>query len=48
MRNYCRRTIVVEKATLHFDEETLLRALAQYGRALAHAVRIAAALRISQ
>jgi len=43
--NYCGRTIVAEKTTLHFDKETLLRALAKYGRALAHTVRIAAALR---
>lgn len=43
--NYCGRTFVADTITLHFDEETLLRALAKYGRALAHTVRIAAALR---
>ena len=42
---YCDRAIALDGETLHFDEETLLRSLAKYGRALAHTVRIAATLR---
>ncbi|MCS6828467.1 MAG: tagaturonate epimerase family protein [Caldilinea sp.] len=42
---YHGRTIALDGEALHFDEETLLRSLAKYGRALAHTVRIAAALR---
>lgn len=34
----------LEGLTLHFDEPTLLRALAKYGRAIAHTVTIARAL----
>jgi len=42
---YCSRTIELDGLTLHFTEETLLRALAKYGRALAHTIKITATLR---
>ncbi len=42
---YCRRTIKLDRLTLQFSEETLLRALAKYGRALAHTLTITATLR---
>jgi hypothetical protein len=34
------RSVVVEGHELHFDEETLLRAAAKYGRAVAHVARM--------
>ncbi len=37
--------IVLEGVTLHFDEATLLRALAKYGRALAHTLRLTTEIR---
>lgn len=42
---YSERVFVVGEETLHFDEETLLRALAKYGRAIAHTLAITATLR---
>lgn len=42
---YCRRAIDLDGLTLHFSEEMLLRALAKYGRALAHTLTITATLR---
>lgn len=41
---YCEKAIVLEGLTLEFDEMTLQRGLAKYGRALAHTVTIAHAL----
>jgi hypothetical protein len=38
---YRGRTVVVEDHRLRFDEETLLRAAAKYGRAVAHVARMA-------
>ncbi len=42
---YCGRVTMIGAETLHFDEETLLRALAKYGRAIAHTLTITATLR---
>ncbi len=42
---YCAAPIALEGVTLHFDEEVLLRALAKYGRALAHTLSLTAAIR---
>ncbi|MBK8905808.1 MAG: hypothetical protein IPM53_31795 [Anaerolineaceae bacterium] len=42
---YCAAPIVLEGVTLHFDEAVLLRALAKYGRALAHTISLTAAIR---
>lgn len=42
---YCDRAIDLSKTTLHFDEATLLRALAKYGRAILHTLTITATLR---
>ncbi|GIK71859.1 MAG: hypothetical protein BroJett021_08470 [Chloroflexota bacterium] len=42
---YCRRAIELDGLRLQFSEETLLRALAKYGRALAHTLTITATLR---
>lgn len=41
---YCSEPFALSGLDLAFDEETLLRALAKYGRALAHTASIAAAL----
>ena len=41
---YCRGPITLDGLTLEFDEGTLLRALAKYGNAIAHALTIADAL----
>lgn len=41
---YCRRPFALDGLELSFDEPTLLRALAKYGRALAHTAAIARAL----
>jgi hypothetical protein len=43
-QNYCIAPFVLEGLTLEFDENVLLRALAKYGRAIAHTAAIAAAL----
>jgi hypothetical protein len=40
--DYCAAPIVLDGVTLHFNEEVLLRALAKYGRALAHTLTITA------
>ena len=42
---YCEQAIELGGLTLQFSEETLLRALAKYGRALAHTLKITATLR---
>ncbi len=42
---YCAAPIVLDDVTLHFDEEVLLRALAKYGRSLAHTLTITAEIR---
>jgi tagaturonate epimerase len=42
---YCAAPIALEGVTLHFDEEVLLRALAKYGRALAHTLNLTAEIR---
>jgi tagaturonate epimerase len=42
---YCREPLALSGLTLTFDETTLLRALAKYGRALAHTLQVVAALR---
>jgi hypothetical protein len=42
---YCAGPIALDGVTLHFDEEVLLRALAKYGRALAHTLTITAEIR---
>ncbi len=42
---YCARPIVLDDLTLVFDEETFLRALVKYGRAILHTTEIAAAAR---
>jgi hypothetical protein len=41
---YCGAPIALDGLTLTFDETTLLRALAKYGRAIAHTAAVAAAL----
>src|SRR5438552_2295354 len=41
---YCRAPVVLAGLVLAFDEITLLRALAKYGRALAHTAALAAAI----
>jgi hypothetical protein len=41
---YCREPFALDGLALAFDEATLLRALAKYGRAIAHTAAIAAAL----
>jgi hypothetical protein len=43
-QNYCTAPFVLPGLTLQFDEQALLRALAKYGRAIAHTAAIAAAL----
>ncbi len=43
--DYCDRPIDLGGAVLHFDEATLLRALAKYGRAVIHTLAITATLR---
>jgi hypothetical protein len=42
---YCATPIALAGVTLHFDEAVLLRALAKYGRALAHTLSLSAAIR---
>ena len=42
---YCDHAIDLGRTTLHFDEATLLRALAKYGRAVIHTLAITATLR---
>jgi hypothetical protein len=42
---YCAQPVAIEGLTLHFTEETLLRGLAKYGRAIAHTLAITATLR---
>ena len=42
---YCGRAIELDGLALHFEEETLLRGLAKYGRAIAHTLEITNALR---
>lgn len=42
---YCAAPLALDGVTLHFDEETLLRALAKYGRALAHTLSLTAEIR---
>ncbi|MFO7630991.1 MAG: tagaturonate epimerase family protein, partial [Caldilinea sp.] len=42
---YCDHGIELGEETLHFGEETLLRGLAKYGRAIAHTLAITATLR---
>ncbi len=42
---YCNRNLDLDGLTLYFSEESLLRALAKYGRAIAHTLTIAATLR---
>lgn len=42
---YCGHAIELDGLTLHFNEETLLRALAKYGHALAHTLAITVELR---
>ena len=44
VETYCASPIELDGLTLVFDEETLLRALAKYGNAVAHALTIADAL----
>jgi tagaturonate epimerase len=43
-QNYCAAPFVLGGLTLEFSEQVLLRALAKYGRAIAHTAAIAAAL----
>jgi hypothetical protein len=43
--DYCDHAIDLDGTTLHFDEATLLRALAKYGRAVIHTLAITATLR---
>ncbi len=43
--DYCREHVIGEGLTIHFSEIQLLRALAKYGRAIAHTETIATALR---
>jgi tagaturonate epimerase len=43
-QNYCNAPFELAGLTLQFDEQALLRALAKYGRAIAHTAAIAAAL----
>jgi hypothetical protein len=45
---YCDGPVELDGLTLTFDEETLLRGLAKYGRALVHTLAIAAALRAAR
>ncbi|MBE2200773.1 MAG: hypothetical protein IAE79_19330 [Anaerolinea sp.] len=42
---YCTAPLALEGVTLHFDEAVLLRALAKYGRALAHTLTLTAEIR---
>jgi len=43
-QNYCAAPFALDDLTLEFSEQVLLRALAKYGRAIAHTAAIAAAL----
>jgi hypothetical protein len=43
-QDYCRAPVVLDGLTIEFSEIQLLRALAKYGRAIAHTATIAAAL----
>ena len=45
LAEYCAGPIALEGVTLHFDEAVLLRALAKYGRALAHTLGLTTAIR---
>ena len=44
MEQYCSRPIVFEDSSLVFDEESFLRALVKYGRAILHTAEIASVL----
>jgi hypothetical protein len=44
MAQYCAEPLLLDNLTLIFDEETFLRALVKYGRAILHTADIAAAL----
>lgn len=44
VRDYCQAPFTLTGLTLTFDEETLLRALAKYGRAIVHTLTVAEAL----
>lgn len=43
-RRYCRGPFLLDELRLEFDEPTLRRALAKYGRAMAHTVTVAGAI----
>jgi tagaturonate epimerase len=45
VNEYCAAPVALDGVTLHFDEEVLLRALAKYGRALAHTFSLTAEIR---